>query len=181
MMEAYRAYADYNDWMDMTDAMLHGMTDAILGTTMVSYQGEAFDFGKPFAQWKMPKGFQVLRRRLESDCGTEGRREFIKILRLLEKHSLEELEKAIQRALAINATTVDVIRILLQDNRERPAKLFTLDGRPHLQDHSIPEPHIYKYNQLLSSENDNHEETRNQKYGITETSPQGTETSEHAQ
>jgi hypothetical protein len=141
----------------------------------------ALDFGKPFAQWKMPKGFQVLRRRLESDCGTEGRREFIKILRLLEKHSLEELEKAIQRALAINATTVDVIRILLQDNRERPAKLFTLDGRPHLQDHSIPEPHIYKYNQLLSSENDNHEETRNQKYGITETSPQGTETSEHAQ
>ncbi len=50
MMEAYRAYADYNDWMDMTEAMLHGMTDAILGTTMVSYQGEEFDFGKPFAR-----------------------------------------------------------------------------------------------------------------------------------
>ena len=50
MMEAYRAYADYNDWMDMTEAMLHGMTDAILGTTVVSYQGEEFDFGKPFAR-----------------------------------------------------------------------------------------------------------------------------------
>jgi lysyl-tRNA synthetase class 2 len=24
MMEAYRAFADYNDWMDMTEAMLHG-------------------------------------------------------------------------------------------------------------------------------------------------------------
>ena len=51
----------------------------------------------------------------------EGRREFIKIRRLLEKHSPEELEKAVQRALAINATTVDVIRILLQENREQPA------------------------------------------------------------
>ncbi len=48
MMEAYRAYADYNDWMNMTEAMLHGMADAILGTTTVSYQGEEYDFGKPF-------------------------------------------------------------------------------------------------------------------------------------
>jgi len=50
MLEAYRAYADYNDWMDMTEAMLHGMTEAILGTTVVSYQGEEFDFGKTFVR-----------------------------------------------------------------------------------------------------------------------------------
>ncbi|MCH9692902.1 MAG: lysine--tRNA ligase [Gammaproteobacteria bacterium] len=48
MMEAYRAYADYNDWMDMTEAMLHGMAEAINGATTVSYQGEEFDFGKSF-------------------------------------------------------------------------------------------------------------------------------------
>jgi lysyl-tRNA synthetase class 2 len=50
MMEAYRAYADYNDWMDSTEAMLHGMADAVNGTTVVSYQGEEYDFGKPFAR-----------------------------------------------------------------------------------------------------------------------------------
>jgi lysyl-tRNA synthetase class 2 len=49
MMEAYRAYADYNDWMDSTEAMLHGMADAVNGTTIISYQGEEYDFGKPFA------------------------------------------------------------------------------------------------------------------------------------
>lgn len=48
MMEAYRAYAEYTDWMDMTQAMLHGMSEALLGTTVVNYQGEEFDFGKPF-------------------------------------------------------------------------------------------------------------------------------------
>ncbi len=48
MLEAYRAYADYNDWMDMTEAMFHGMADAINGTTIVEYQGETFDFGKKF-------------------------------------------------------------------------------------------------------------------------------------
>ncbi len=48
MMEAYRAYADFSDWIDMTEAMLHGMAEAVLGTTIVNYQGEKFDFGKTF-------------------------------------------------------------------------------------------------------------------------------------
>ncbi len=50
MMEAYRAYADYQDWMDSTEAMLRGMSSAVLGTTVVDYQGETYDFGKPFAR-----------------------------------------------------------------------------------------------------------------------------------
>jgi lysyl-tRNA synthetase class 2 len=50
MMEAYRAYADFNDWMDSTEAMLHGMADAVNGTTVISYQGEEYDFGRPFAR-----------------------------------------------------------------------------------------------------------------------------------
>ncbi len=48
MLEAYRAYADYNDWMDMTEAMLHGMAKAVIGSAIVEYQGETYDFGKPF-------------------------------------------------------------------------------------------------------------------------------------
>jgi lysyl-tRNA synthetase class 2 len=48
MLEAYRAFADYNDWMDTTEAMLHGMADAVNGTTLVEYQGETFDFGRKF-------------------------------------------------------------------------------------------------------------------------------------
>lgn len=50
MMEAYRAYADYNDWMDSTEAMLHGMADAVNGTTTVEYQGETYDFSKAFTR-----------------------------------------------------------------------------------------------------------------------------------
>ncbi len=48
MMEAYRAYADYNDWMDTTEAMLHGMAEAVNGSTIVHYQDEEFDFGGKF-------------------------------------------------------------------------------------------------------------------------------------
>jgi len=48
MLELYRAYADYTDLMDMLEAMLHGMADAILGNTVVEYQGERYEFGGGF-------------------------------------------------------------------------------------------------------------------------------------
>jgi len=48
MLEAYRAFADYNDWMDTTEALLHGMAEAINGSTLIEYQGESFDFGHKF-------------------------------------------------------------------------------------------------------------------------------------
>jgi transposase len=155
--------------------------DPVHYLALLERKPNSLDFGKPFEQWQLPKGMRVLQRRLESDDAREGRREFIKILLLLEKHSPEELGRAVERALAINATTVDVIRILLQEDREQPAKLFVLDGHPHLQDHSIPEPHLFKYNQLLNHERDNHEATRNEKHRTAEASSQNPETSEHAQ
>jgi lysyl-tRNA synthetase class 2 len=50
MMEFYQAYADYRDLMDMTEELLRGLAETVLGTTMVNYQGDVYDFGKPFAR-----------------------------------------------------------------------------------------------------------------------------------
>ena len=50
MLELYRAYAEYTHLMDMVEALLHGMADAVLGTTIVEYQGETYDFGKTFSR-----------------------------------------------------------------------------------------------------------------------------------
>ena len=50
MVEFYQAYADYRDLMDLTEAMLRGMAQAIHGSTVIPYQGEEYDFGKPFAR-----------------------------------------------------------------------------------------------------------------------------------
>ena len=50
MVEFYQAYADYKDLMDLTEEMLRGMALEIHGTTKLPYQGEVFDFGKPFAR-----------------------------------------------------------------------------------------------------------------------------------
>ena len=48
MLELYRAYADYEDLIEMVEAMLKGMAQALLGSTKVAYQGEEYDFAKPF-------------------------------------------------------------------------------------------------------------------------------------
>ena len=50
MLEFYQAYADYNDLMDITEEMLRGLTQSVLGTTTVAYQGDSYDFGSPFAR-----------------------------------------------------------------------------------------------------------------------------------
>ena len=112
----------------------------------------ALDFGKPFDDWDLPEGFGVLRRRLEGELGSDGRREFIKVLRLLESCELGELSKAVDRAVQIGALTVEAIRLLLQDGRETPTKYFRLDGRPHLQGHVVPLPNLATYDTLRSTE-----------------------------
>jgi transposase len=112
----------------------------------------ALDFGKPFDDWDLPEGFGVLRRRLEGELGSAGRREFIKVLRLLESCEPKELARAVDRALAIGAMTVEAIRLLLQDGRETPAKYFRLDGRPHLEGRVIPPPKLALYDTLRCEE-----------------------------
>jgi lysyl-tRNA synthetase class 2 len=48
MLEFYWAYADYRDAMDLTEDMLRGLTQTVLGSTSVTYQGSTYDFSQPF-------------------------------------------------------------------------------------------------------------------------------------
>ena len=48
MLEFYAAYADYRDLMDLSETMLREVAQAVLGSTVVEYQGHRFDFGQPF-------------------------------------------------------------------------------------------------------------------------------------
>ena len=48
MIEFYQAYADYRDLMDLTEALLRGMAQTLLGSTEMVYQGAAYDLSQPF-------------------------------------------------------------------------------------------------------------------------------------
>lgn len=48
MIEFYQAYADYQDLMDLTEAMLQTVVNNVLGSDKVDYQGHTLDFGQSF-------------------------------------------------------------------------------------------------------------------------------------
>ncbi|MDH5435707.1 MAG: lysine--tRNA ligase [Gammaproteobacteria bacterium] len=50
MVEFYQAYADYHDLMNLTEEMLRQLTRQVLGKTKITYQGEEYDFDKPFTR-----------------------------------------------------------------------------------------------------------------------------------
>ena len=50
MLEFYEAYADFNDLMDLTEDMVRRLCLDVLGGSRVTWQGETYDFGKPFCR-----------------------------------------------------------------------------------------------------------------------------------
>ena len=48
MLEAYTAYADYNDLMPLTEELIHGLAKNILGKSIIEYQGREIDLAPPW-------------------------------------------------------------------------------------------------------------------------------------
>ncbi len=108
----------------------------------------ALDAARPLRDWELPGCFALLRRRLETSFGSLGTREFIKVLRLLERASVTELAGAVQAALEIGATSSDAIALIVHHRAERPVSLFSLDSHPHLRPYVIEAPDLRVYASL---------------------------------
>jgi lysyl-tRNA synthetase class 2 len=67
MLELYRAYADYNDLMEMVEALLRGMSRSILGESNIRYQGEDYDFVRPFSRMTVEEAILVHNPDLQSE------------------------------------------------------------------------------------------------------------------
>ena len=108
-----------------------------------------FDHARPLEDWDLPVSFGILRRRLEAEFGGQGTREFIKVLRLLETHSMKSLQRAVEHGLEIGATGSDAIRLIIDYQQEEPIALFSLDGRPHLRLVRVAQTDVSVYQSLL--------------------------------
>jgi transposase len=110
----------------------------------------ALDFARPLANWSLPACFAALRTRLEADDPEGGTVQFIRVLRLLEWTSLEELSAAIEAGLNRSKPTADLIRLLLENQRQRPGEPLCLENRPRLQGIRVPLPDLRMYQGLLT-------------------------------
>jgi lysyl-tRNA synthetase, class II len=72
MLELYQAYADYNDMMEITEALIADAAQSALGTTKVQYQEKEIDFTPP---WKRVRWLDAFREfagvELAADAGAE--------------------------------------------------------------------------------------------------------------
>jgi len=48
MIEFYEAYANYHDYMDLTENLLKGIAVDVCKSAKIEYQGDQFDFSQPF-------------------------------------------------------------------------------------------------------------------------------------
>lgn len=109
----------------------------------------ALDHSLPLQRLDLPECFGVLRRRLENRHGRPGTREYIKILRLLEKHSTRRVAAAIEMALVTDAPSPDVVAMYLYPDAPIEPGTFLLDDRPHLRAVQIAPPRMDVYRDLL--------------------------------
>lgn len=109
----------------------------------------ALDHARPLDGWELPEGFAVLRRRLEAERGGEGTREYIRVLRLLERHSLARLAEAVEHGLRVRAHTRDAIAQFLLPREDWRATTFSLDGHEHLRRVVVRDTEVSAYRALL--------------------------------
>jgi len=113
----------------------------------------ALDHAKPLKDWNLPECFGLLRARLEREGQARGTREFIRVLRLLEKHPLKKVTKAVDKAMRLPRCNRDVVAQYLYPDEAFPPPTFALDGREHLQGVCVHTPNLAAYGALLGGLN----------------------------
>jgi hypothetical protein len=109
----------------------------------------SLDDAAPLKQLKLDACFDVLRSRLEADQdGSEGTRAFIQVLRLLEKHSIAVLTRAVKRALSLSVYDPEAVHNLLLCPPERTPGPLDLHGRPQLAAFHFAPPPLAGYGAL---------------------------------
>jgi len=111
----------------------------------------SLDYARPLMDLNLPECFDTLRRRLqgEEEKQGEGLREFIRILRLLEDHSMDKLREAVEKALLIHAHSRDAVLQFLVPRFSWRNTTFLLNGCKHLRLIRVSQPDLSAYRDLL--------------------------------
>jgi len=136
MLEFYQAYAEYTDLMDLTEAMLRGLAEQVTGSKTVNYQGEAYDFGKPFERMTVVESILHFNQEL-SAIDLESREAAVKVAGKLNipvkdgyglgKVQIEIFEKTVENRL-MNPTFITAYPVEVSPLARRN------DSDPHVTD-----------------------------------------------
>ena len=89
---------------------------------------------------------------MEEESKAQGTREYIRVLRLLEKHSMDKVETAITKALKLRRCNRDVVANYLYPDEPFSPPTFRLEGREHLQGVVVQFPDLTAYTSLMGGQ-----------------------------
>ena len=115
----------------------------------------AFEHAKPIRRWRAgwPPAYERLLKRLRAEePDGRGIQEFVRVLKLHQKHSPERVEQAIEQALAYGCTHADGVELCLQQllNPDKPVSSLTWDEQPAWARIGEQRPDLGCYEQLLA-------------------------------
>ena len=120
---------------------------------LIERKPRALDWGAPLAALALAPCFDQLRALLEEgQQHSRGTRAYIGVLRLLERHTLAELTRAVTRALELGAPDPDSIRNLLLCPPERAPGRLDLSGRAQLAALRVAPPDLSLYGALAAAQ-----------------------------
>ncbi len=126
------------------------MFDPVHYLPLIERKIMAFDQAAPLQGWDLPEAFATLQRLLEARQGKAGKREYVQVLRLLERFEMEALHLAIKDALQMRAVSFDAIKHLLLCRIERRPPRLDLDVYPFLPRTNIATTSAASYMSLLA-------------------------------
>lgn len=108
------------------------------------------DRGLPFQNWKIPEVFNRFRKALE-ERSPRGTKQYIKILRLLERYELSEIARVLEEAERLRVWDYDCVLNLLMSPRrdETSPRVLDLGDQPELAAVTGYRANITIYNALL--------------------------------
>ena len=143
---AAEVIADHPRSYDTGDMMF----DPVHYLPLIERKIMSFDQAAPLQGWDLPDAFKTLQRLLEARQGKTGKREYVQVLRLLERFEPEILHLAIKDALQMRAVSFDAIKHLLLCRVERRPPRLDLDVYPFLPRTSIATTSASSYMSLLA-------------------------------
>jgi transposase len=114
----------------------------------------ALDHSNVYRRWKLPAVFAELPERLEQRHGSRpGVRQYIRVLQLLAKHTVDQVQYVIERLRGDEELDAQSIIRRVTERAARDVKTSTteLDGqRPEVAQVSVPDPDLTMYDRFLS-------------------------------
>ena len=109
----------------------------------------SLNYALPFEDFRLPQCFIDLKN-IQTSRLDDGLQQFIKVLRLLENHSIDHVAVAINKGLRQRVYCSDAIEQFLPHTRPWEQTTFKLDGHEHLRLVKVADNDVSEYRQLLA-------------------------------